>query len=203
MESNGKGVTRQGKTLAYPGGSIVWGSAGTLGQHSFHQLLHQGSHLVPVDIIVPLMPAVPLSENAALQHRQLVANALAQGQTLLYGHSLRQIQRELKVQGLSPKEINRLAPHKVIPGNRPHNLVTCDRLDAATLGALVALYEHKVYVESVILDINAFDQWGVELGKQLGTAIEQNLADTEVSFAEPALRDIVARYRQLRDGEST
>lgn len=179
MESNGKSVTRDGLVLPYSSGPVIWGSVGTNGQHSFHQLLHQGTDIVPADFILTLQSH---QKDCAGQHRHLLANGLAQSQALMCGKNRETVETELRSQGLGNLEIATLAPHKVIPGNRPSNLITIDRLTPATLGALVALYEHKVYVQSVIWDINPFDQWGVELGKQLSGPIFSALEGQDVAL---------------------
>jgi len=183
MESNGKEVDKQGNKISYATGSIVWGSIGTNGQHSFHQLLHQGNHIVPVDFILPLTTQNTKNIHDVEQHRHLVANCLGQSQAMLQGKSLADIKRELKAQGLSNQDIETLAPHKVIEGNNPNNMISFTKLTPATLGALIALYEHKVYVQSVIWNINPFDQWGVELGKQLSKPIFDALSTNQKSAA--------------------
>ena len=198
MESNGKSVTRKGQPLQGASGAVVWGSAGTLGQHSFHQLLHQGTGMIPADFILPLQSNHKLSSQARQQQRHLVANCLAQSEALLYGQDLATVKKQLRAQGMSASEIKRLAPHKVIPGNRFHNLITLDTLTAETLGALVALYEHKVYVQSVVLGINAFDQWGVELGKQLSKPLYDALGNNQDAHVDPAYQALVQRYRHLQ-----
>ncbi|MEY4642818.1 MAG: hypothetical protein RLZZ227_2812 [Pseudomonadota bacterium] len=167
MESLGKSVAVDGSTLAGASGGIVWGSAGTNGQHSFHQLLHQGTHLIPADFIAVVQSATGNRE----QQRQLLANCFAQSQALMDGKTLEQATTELRAQGLDDAAIAALAPHKVVPGNRPSNTLLLRKLTPQTLGALVALYEHKVYAQSIVLGINAFDQWGVELGKALSHGI--------------------------------
>jgi glucose-6-phosphate isomerase len=172
MESLGKSVDRNGDRLGSPSGAIVWGSAGTNGQHSFHQLLHQGTHLIPADFIAVVQSATGNRE----QQRQLLANCFAQGQALMDGKTLEQATAELSAQGLSDDAADALAPHKVVPGNRPSNTLLLRKLTPATLGALVALYEHKVYVQSIVLGINAFDQWGVELGKALSSDVYSAIA---------------------------
>ena len=163
MESLGKSVYRDGSAHALATGGLLWGSAGTNGQHSFHQLLHQGTHLVPADFIACLQSYTDENE----QQLHLLANCFAQSQALMDGKSLSQAREELAMQGLDADEIESLAPHKVIPGNRPSSTIMLQQLSPRALGALIAAYEHKVYAQSVILDINAFDQWGVELGKVL------------------------------------
>ncbi len=164
MESLGKRVSKDGKKLDHASGSIIWGAEGSNGQHSFHQLLHQGSHLVPVDFIVALKSGYGNQH----QHQHLFACCISQSQALLTGKSHDQSMEELLAKGLDQKEAERLAPHQVIPGNRPSNTLILEELTPYSIGALTALYEHKVYSLSVLLGINAFDQWGVELGKQLG-----------------------------------
>lgn len=197
MESNGKSTDRQGKSIAYSSGSIIWGSAGTIGQHSFHQLLHQGTAFIPVDFILPLTFTVKRETLVEEQHRYLVANCLAQSEALLNGKGLAQVKMELRKADLSTAEANKLAPHKVISGNRPHSMISMDVLTPETLGALIALYEHKVYVQSVILNINAFDQWGVELGKQLSQPLYDALSDTAALPEDLFDRTIIQRYRDL------
>jgi len=169
MESLGKGVTHTGETITTPTGSILWGTEGSNGQHSFHQLLHQGTHLIPCDFIAVKKT---MSEYDA-QHWYLLSCCLSQSQALLQGKTLMQAKDELAAKGLTQEEVDQLAPHKVIPGNRPNNIIIMDELTPFNLGELLAFYEHKVYSTSVLLDINAFDQWGVELGKQLNNDILQ------------------------------
>jgi len=168
MESLGKSVEVDGNRLLVPSGPIVWGSAGTNGQHSFHQLLHQGTHYIPADFIGIVNTA--FTEDAD-QHAHLLANCFSQSQALMQGKSQRQAFTELLEQGKEEGPAYELAKHKVIPGNKPSNTLLLDELSPQTLGSLIAIYEHKVFVESVIWHINAFDQWGVELGKQLGETL--------------------------------
>jgi len=168
MESLGKSVEVDGNRLLVPSGPIVWGSAGTNGQHSFHQLLHQGTHFIPADFIGIVKTAFSDDED---QHAHLLANCFSQSQALMQGKSQRQAFTELLAQGMAEGPAYELAKHKVIPGNKPSNTLLLDALNAQALGSLIALYEHKVFVESVIWHINAFDQWGVELGKQLGETL--------------------------------
>ncbi|GAA5445552.1 glucose-6-phosphate isomerase [Microbulbifer sp. NBRC 101763] len=175
MESLGKSVNKNGQALDYPSGSVIWGTEGTNGQHSFHQLLHQGTDLIPADFIAVKEPTSKLHE----QHRWLLACCISQSQALLRGKSLHEARQELEEAGYTHREAHALAPHKVIPGNRPSNTLILDRLDPHHLGALLALYEHKVYVGGCLLSINPFDQWGVELGKQLSSKIHK-AADSEV-----------------------
>ncbi|MFA0810728.1 glucose-6-phosphate isomerase [Microbulbifer epialgicus] len=175
MESLGKSVDKDGQALGYPSGSVIWGTEGTNGQHSFHQLLHQGTDLIPADFIAVKEPTSELHE----QHRWLLACCISQSQALLRGKSLHEARQELEKAGYTHREAHTLAPHKVVPGNRPSNTLILGKLDPHHLGALLALYEHKVYAGGCLLGINPFDQWGVELGKQLSSKIYQ-AADGEV-----------------------
>lgn len=175
MESNGKSVTRDNRPVNYTTGPVVWGAAGTNGQHAFFQLLHQGTHLIPADFLIAAESATPLSD----QHAWLIANCLAQTEALLRGKTRAAARAELIKQGKSRAEADALAPHKMFSGNRPSNTLLYQRLDPYTLGMLIALYEHKVFVQGAIWQINSFDQWGVELGKQLAPPIRQALASTE------------------------
>lgn len=165
MESLGKSVTFDGSAVTTSTGPVVWGSAGTNGQHSFHQLLHQGTHLIPADFIGIVHGSYPADKD---QHLHLLANCFSQSQALMQGKSEEAAHRELLKQGMDEQQAAALAPHKVIAGNKPSTTLLLQRLSARNLGSLIAIYEHKVFVESIIWDINAFDQWGVELGKQLG-----------------------------------
>lgn len=167
MESNGKRVTRDGRPVDYSTGPVVWGAAGTDGQHAFYQLIHQGTQLIPADFIAPV-----LSHNAvADQHQKLLANFLAQTEALMRGRTHDEARAELELSEMGAEEIVDLLPHKVFPGNRPTNSILVDKLTPRRLGSLIALYEHKIFVQGVIWDVNSFDQWGVELGKQLAGVI--------------------------------
>jgi glucose-6-phosphate isomerase len=163
LESNGKGVTRSGETVDYLTAPALWGDVGTNSQHAFFQMLHQGPTVHPVDFIVPVESAHGWPE----QHRLLVANAYAQGWALMRGKSEAEVRIELAAAGLEGSALEAAIPHRVFPGNRPSNTLLLPRLDPFHLGALLALYEHRTFVQSVIWDINPFDQWGVELGKKL------------------------------------
>ena len=166
MESNGKSVTRDGTAVTHRTGPIVWGEPGTNAQHAFFQLLHQGTDIVPVEFLIAAEGHEP-----HLRHHQelLIANCLAQAEALLRGRSLEQVSEQLRANGLSPEAVAALAPHKVFAGNRPSITLAYPVLDPFTLGRLIALYEHRVFVEAAIWGINAFDQWGVELGKEMAT----------------------------------
>ena len=171
MESNGKGVTRDNRPVNYSTGPIVWGAAGTNGQHAFFELLHQGTRLIPADFLIAAESSSPLGD----QHEWLIANCLAQTEALLVGKTKAAARAELLAQGMSRADADALAPHKVFTGNRPSNTLLYRRLDPYTLGTLIALYEHKVFVQGAIWQINSFDQWGVELGKQLAPPIREAL----------------------------
>lgn len=173
MESNGKSTTHDGRPLgsAYQTGPIIWGEPGTNGQHAFFQLIHQGTKMVPADFIAGCRSLTPISDG--LHHRMLLANFFAQTEALMMGKSAEQLDRELLSEPADRREL--LRAHKSFPGNRPTNTILYDCLDPKTLGALIALYEHKIFVQGVIWDVNSFDQWGVELGKQLANIILKEL----------------------------
>jgi len=179
MESNGKSATRAGAPVDYETGPVIFGEPGTNGQHAFFQLLHQGTDVVPIDFLVA---AEPTAANAH-HHALLFSNCLAQAEAFMRGRTLEQAKAQLRRQGLSEQNTETLAPHKVFAGDRPSSVLLYKRLDPRTLGRLVALYEHKVFTQSVIWDINPFDQWGVELGKELanrlGPIVENDAASTE------------------------
>jgi glucose-6-phosphate isomerase len=193
MESNGKHVTRDGHHCNYETGPIYWGEPGTNGQHSFYQLIHQGTRLVPCDFIGFCQPLDATgSTDVAIQHDLLMANLFAQGEALAFGRSLAQVQAEG-----TPADI---APHRVFEGNRPSSTILVDRLTPHALGALVALYEHSVFVQGVIWDIDSFDQWGVELGKQLAKRTEGEIADagTPRLAHDSSTNALITRYRERR-----
>jgi glucose-6-phosphate isomerase len=171
MESNGKRVTRNGEPVDTPTCPAIWGDCGTNGQHAYFQLLHQGTDLTPIDFIACLRPAHELAQH----HAALLANCFAQSEAFMRGKNIDEVRADLKAQGLAAAEVERLAPHKTFPGNRPSNTIVMEYLTPYTLGALVALYEHKTFVQGVLWDVNSFDQWGVELGKVLAKNIEAEL----------------------------
>ncbi len=168
MESNGKRVAMDGSTLTVPSGPVVWGEPGTNGQHAFFQLIHQGTGIVPCEFLIAAEGHEP---DLAHQHRLLVANCLAQSEALMRGRSLDEARERMAKQGLSGKELDRQARHRVFPGNRPSVTLIYPKLTPFALGQIIALYEHRVFVEGVILGINSYDQWGVELGKELATSL--------------------------------
>ncbi|NHZ98862.1 glucose-6-phosphate isomerase [Massilia sp. CCM 8734] len=171
MESNGKRVTKGGQPVDTPTCPVIWGDCGTNGQHAYFQLLHQGSDITPIDFIAALRPGHELENH----HAALLANCFAQSEAFMRGKTIDEVRIDLQAQGLSLAEIEALAPHKTFPGNRPSNTILMEYLKPYTLGALVALYEHKTFVQGVIWDVNSFDQWGVELGKVLAKKIEAEL----------------------------
>ncbi|MET1081381.1 MAG: glucose-6-phosphate isomerase [Pseudomonas sp.] len=182
MESNGKSVRQDGSPVSCESGPVIWGGVGCNGQHAYHQLLHQGTQLIPADFIVPVVSYNPVADH----HQWLYANCLSQSQALMLGKTREEAEQELRAKSLPEAEVQRLAPHKVIAGNRPSNTLVLERVSPRRLGALVALYEHKVFVQSAIWGINAFDQWGVELGKELGKGVYQRLTGSDEPAAEDA-----------------
>ena len=197
MESNGKSVRQDGSELNIATGPIIWGGVGCNGQHAYHQLLHQGRLLVPADFIVPVNSYNPLSDH----HQWLFANCLSQAQALMQGKTREEAEAELRAKGMNEAEVQRLAPHKVIPGNRPSNILVMNRIAPFELGALVALYEHKVFVQSAIWGINAFDQWGVELGKEMGKEVYQRLTgQVDSSASDASTQGLIDHFRERHRG---
>jgi glucose-6-phosphate isomerase len=178
MESNGKATDLAGRAIGHQSGPVVWGEPGTNGQHAFFQHLHQGTQWTPCDFILPVKTHYPLGDH----HRMLIANCLAQTQALMRGKTEVEVRAELSAQGLSGEALERLVPHKLFPGNRPSNTILLPQVTPRALGALIAFYEHKVFVQGAIWNVNSFDQWGVELGKQLAGEI---LADLQAGRATP------------------
>nr|VFJ68805.1 MAG: glucose-6-phosphate isomerase [Candidatus Kentron sp. FW] len=171
MESNGKRVTRDGEAVDYPTGSIIWGGPGNNGQHAFYQLMHQGKTLIPSDFIVPMRCQYSMGEH----DEAMLSNALAQTEALMKGRNEEEVRQVLMEGGVSGRELEAAIPHRVLPGNQPSTTLVYERLTPRVLGSLIALYEHKVFTESVIWGIDAFDQWGVELGKQMAKVIMPEL----------------------------
>ncbi|WP_434562264.1 glucose-6-phosphate isomerase [Pseudomonas sp. R1-6] len=190
MESNGKSVRQDGTPVSTDTGPVIWGGVGANGQHAYHQLLHQGTQFIPADFIVPIVSFNPVSDH----HQWLYANCLSQSQALMLGKTRAEAEAELREKGVSEADVQKLAAHKVIPGNRPSNTLVVERISPRRLGALVALYEHKVFVQSVVWGINAFDQWGVELGKELGKGVYNRLVGSEESAAEDASTQGLINY---------
>ncbi|MBV8063432.1 MAG: glucose-6-phosphate isomerase [Nevskia sp.] len=191
MESNGKSVDRQGRAVDYATTPAVWGDVGSNSQHAFFQMLHQGPAVHAVDFILPLRAAHSLNE----QQRMLVANCLAQSAALMLGKNAAQVRAELQAKGLQGESLEQAAPHRVFDGNRPSTTVLLPQLDARHLGALLALYEHRTLVMSVLWNINAFDQWGVELGKQLAQSVLQAMAQDSAAGLDPSTAALLAQSR--------
>ncbi len=188
MESNGKRVTRDGKIVRYATGPVVWGAAGTDGQHAFYQLIHQGTQMIPADFIIPLKSHNPVAD----QHQKLMANFLAQTEALMKGRTRDEAREALEQTGLDAERIVDLLPHKVFPGNSPTNSILIDQLTPRRLGSLIALYEHKIFVQGIIWNINSFDQWGVELGKQLaGVILGELKGETEPAEHDASTSNLI------------
>jgi glucose-6-phosphate isomerase len=198
MESNGKRVTIDGDVLPLASAPLVFGEPGTNGQHAFYQYLHQGTDITPCDFII----AAEGQDGLPAHHNQLVAACLAQSEALMWGKTEEEVRAELMATGRSDAEIEALVPHKTFPGDRPSNTIVYRRLDPKTLGALIALYEHKVFVQGAIWDVNSFDQWGVELGKQLATGLVGAVSDPATaasgSGSTTGLVDLVTKLRGSR-----
>ncbi len=192
MESNGKSVAMDGSPLAHPSSPVVWGEPGTNGQHAFFQQLHQGTDVVPVEFLLARKGHEP---DLARHHLLLVANCLAQGEALMRGRSLEEARAQLAEKGLTGRALERLARHRSFPGNRPSTTLIYERLTPRILGQIIALYEHRVFVEGVILGINSFDQWGVELGKELAGALLPVLEGSkEAEARDPTTRKLLAEF---------
>ncbi|MFT3733757.1 MAG: glucose-6-phosphate isomerase [Rhodocyclaceae bacterium] len=190
MESNGKGVRREGERIAYSTGPVIWGEPGINGQHAYFQLLHQGTALIPVNFILALRQQGTLPNH----QRTLAASCFAQSAALMRGKTADEVRAELTARGMSGDALETAIPHRVFSGNRPSNTLLLDALDPYHLGALIALYEHKVFVQGAIWGVNSFDQWGVELGKQLASGIEAVLAGTaEASAYDASTQDLIRR----------
>ncbi len=196
MESNGKRVDRDGHFIEdYTTGPIVWGEPGTNGQHAFYQLIHQGTRLVPCDFLAPLETHNALGKH----HEVLLANFFAQTEALMRGKTIDEARTELEAQKLTDERIRELAPHKTFPGNRPTTSIVFDKLTPKTLGMLIALYEHKIFVQGIVWNIYSFDQWGVELGKQLAKKIEPELeAPGAVTSHDASTNGLINRYKRHR-----
>jgi len=193
MESNGKRVRRDGKEVTYSTGPIIWGEPGTNSQHSFFQLIHQGTKLIPVDFLAPCQ-SQHQGEGFARHHSILLSNFLAQGEALMKGKTQEEALLELRKSGLKEETIADLLPHKVFPGNRPTTSILFRRLTPKTLGSLIAMYEHKIFVQGIIWNINSFDQWGVELGKQLAQAIQVELDKGSIATSHDSSTNALIDY---------
>ncbi len=195
MESNGKHVDRNGNAVDYETGPVIWGEPGTNGQHAFYQLIHQGTKLIPCDFIAPAQSLNPLGDH----HQILLSNFFAQTEALMNGKSEEEVKEELKKSGKTESEIEELAPFKVFDGNRPTNSILLKKVTPYTLGSLVALYEHKIFVQGIIWNIFSFDQWGVELGKQLAQKIQPELKDNKaVESHDSSTNGLINQYKNWR-----
>jgi glucose-6-phosphate isomerase len=195
MESNGKRVTKSGEVVDYSTGPIVWGEPGTNGQHAFFQLIHQGTRLVPADFLAPITSQNPIGDHHAL----LLSNFFAQTEALMKGKTESEAKAELEAAGFKGEALSALLPHKVFPGNRPTNSILFTKLTPRVLGSLIAMYEHKIFVQGIIWNVNSFDQWGVELGKQLAKAILPELkASDSISSHDLSTNGLINHYKRHR-----
>ena len=195
MESNGKSIDRKGKKVDYQTGPIIWGEPGTNGQHAFYQLIHQGTKLIPADFLAPAISQNPIGEH----HQILLSNFFAQTEALLNGKTEAEVIAELKKDGRSNEDIQKLLPHKIFEGNRPTNSILFGKLTPRVLGSLIAMYEHKIFVQGVIWNIFSFDQWGVELGKQLARKILPELKDDKpVNTHDSSTNGLINAYKKMR-----
>lgn len=195
MESNGKRISRNARAVDYQTGPVIWGEPGTNGQHAFYQLIHQGSKIIPADFLMPIDSQNPIGEH----HRILIANFFAQTQALMQGKTEGEARAELEAAGISGKQLKQLLPHKVFPGNKPTNSILMRKITPHTLGSLIALYEHKVFVQGIIWNLNSFDQWGVELGKQLASNILPELAhDKTATRFDASTNGLINHFKKLK-----
>lgn len=195
MESNGKSIARNGETVTYQTGPIVWGEPGTNGQHAFYQLIHQGTKLVPADFLAPAHSHHPLDDH----HSILLSNFFAQPEALMNGRTEDEVARELRMEGRSEADIKRLTPYKVFTGNRPTNTILFRKLTPRVLGSLIAMYEHKIFVQGVIWNIFSFDQWGVELGKKLARKILPELRNEDAIHSHDASTNgLINTYKEMK-----
>lgn len=195
MESNGKSVDRNGQKTDYQTGPIIWGEPGTNGQHAFYQLIHQGTKLIPADFLAPAISHNPIGEH----HNILLSNFFAQTEALLNGKSREEVINELKADGKSDDEIQKVLPHKVFEGNRPTNSILFRQLTPKVLGSLIAMYEHKIFVQGVVWNIFSFDQWGVELGKQLAKKILPELRDDRsIASHDSSTNGLINAFKEMR-----
>ena len=196
MESNGKNIDRSGKKISYQTGQIIWGEPGTNGQHAFYQLIHQGTKMIPCDFLAPLVSHNPLGEH----HHILLSNVFAQSEALMKGKSKDEVINELRSDGRNEEEIKKIYPFKIFDGNRPSNTILYKKLTPRTLGSLIALYEHKIFVQGIIWNIFSFDQWGVELGKKLANYILSELADDqEIQSHDSSTNGLINIFKKIRN----
>ena len=198
MESNGKATSRDGERVAYQTGPIVWGEPGTNGQHAFYQLIHQGTRFIPADFLAPAVSHNPIGEH----HNILLSNFFAQTEALMNGKNKEEVVAELKKADKTDLEIEKLTPHKIFEGNKPTNSILFKKLTPRVLGSLIAMYEHKIFVQGVVWNIFSFDQWGVELGKQLAGKILPELQDDKpVNAHDPSTNGLINAFKEIRKGE--
>ncbi|MBZ7936533.1 MULTISPECIES: glucose-6-phosphate isomerase [Campylobacter] len=193
MESNGKQVRKDGKKVDYDTGPIIWGDTGINAQHAFFQLLHQGTHLSPIDLIASLSKKGSLPGH----HEILLSNVFAQAEAFMKGKTLEEVQKEMSSKGFSEEQIHKLAPHRVFSGNRPSNIILLNEINPKSIGSLVALYEHKIFVQGVIWGINSFDQWGVELGKELVKTILSELQGGKIQEHDSSTKHLIQIYKNF------
>ena len=195
MESNGKSVDRNGNRVTYPTGPVIWGEPGTNGQHAFYQLIHQGTQLIPADFIAPAITHNKIGNH----HTLLMSNFFAQTEALMNGKTKKEVDAELQKAGLSTEQINKLSPFKVFEGNRPTNSILVKQITPKTLGSLIAMYEHKIFVQGIIWNIFSYDQWGVELGKQLANSILPELEnDQEINSHDSSTNGLINKFKAWR-----
>lgn len=195
MESNGKSVDRSGNSVMHHTGPVIWGEPGTNGQHAFYQLIHQGTKMIPCDFIAPAISHNPIGDH----HQKLLSNYFAQTEALMMGKTLEEVQRELKAAGMSDDEIEYQAPFRVFAGNRPTNSILFKQLTPRTLGSLIAMYEHKIFVQGIIWNIFSFDQWGVELGKVLAKKILPELTSPdEIHTHDSSTNGLINYFKRLK-----
>lgn len=195
MESNGKSVARDGRSVTYPTGPVLWGEPGTNGQHAFYQLIHQGTQLVPADFIIPIESHNPLGDH----HRILLSHFFAQTEALMRGKSTNEAAAELRAQDPRMPGLETLALHRTFEGNRPTTSIILQKITPRNLGSLIALYEHKIFVQGIVWDINSYDQWGVQLGKELASAILPELKDDlPVTTHDASTRGLINYYKANR-----
>jgi glucose-6-phosphate isomerase len=195
MESNGKSIDRNGEAVEYATGPVIWGEPGTNGQHAFYQLIHQGTPLIPCDFIAPAQSHNPIGDH----HQKLLSNFFAQTEALMNGKTEEEAEKELEKQNLTAEQIAKLLPFKVFAGNKPTNSLLVKKITPFTLGQLIALYEHKIFTQGIIWNIYSFDQWGVELGKQLANKILPELENNEnVSNHDSSTNGLINAYKTLR-----
>jgi glucose-6-phosphate isomerase len=195
MESNGKSVDRNGNRVTYPTGPVIWGEPGTNGQHAFYQLIHQGTQLIPADFIAPAITHNKIGNH----HTLLMSNFFAQTEALMNGKSKKEVELELQISGLSKDQIYKLSPFKVFEGNRPTNSILVKQITPKTLGSLIAMYEHKIFVQGIIWNIFSYDQWGVELGKQLANSILPELeSDQIINTHDSSTNGLINKFKEWR-----